>query len=174
MKLLLALAFSSFLSANAADSVSAEHEMIMKPNQVVKDTTSVCVITSGEAVQAYSYLYKDKMYSFCCPACLDKFKSDPSRYISKVKEIKLEAFKYGYSPDPITVKKDDIVSLMLTSRDVKHGVYIKEYGIKTDIKKGQYKKIEFIADKVGTFDIICSVYCGSGHSKMRGKLIVEE
>ncbi|MEI6080408.1 MAG: cupredoxin domain-containing protein, partial [bacterium] len=84
------------------------------------------------------------------------------------------AFKYGYSPDPITVKKDDIVSLMVSSRDVKHGVYIKEYGIKTDIKKGQYKKIEFIADKVGTFDIICSVYCGFGHSKMRGKLIVEE
>jgi cytochrome c oxidase subunit 2 len=90
-----------------------------------------------------------------------------------IKEIKLEAFQYGFSPDPVVVKKGDKVRLIITSRDVTHGVYIKEYKINVAIKKGETKIVEFVADKEGEFAIICSVYCGIGHFKMRGKLIVE-
>ncbi|MFA5780285.1 MAG: cupredoxin domain-containing protein [Elusimicrobiota bacterium] len=131
------------------------------------------VMPQEKASKENSYIYKDKTYYFCCPACIEKFKSDPKKYISKIKDINLEAYQYGFSPDPIVVKKEDIVRLTVTSRDVAHGVYIKEYGIKLVVKKGGAKKIEFLADKSGKFDILCSVYCGSGHSKMKGKLIVE-
>ncbi|MCM8800337.1 MAG: cupredoxin domain-containing protein, partial [Candidatus Omnitrophica bacterium] len=86
----------------------------------------------------------------------------------------LEAYQYGFSPDPVIVKKGDIVKLEITSQDVSHGVYIREYGINISVKKGETKRIEFLADKVGEFDILCSVYCGSGHSQMKAKLIVEE
>ncbi|MDD5686628.1 MAG: cupredoxin domain-containing protein [Elusimicrobia bacterium] len=135
----------------------------------------VCPVMPNEkASEKNSYIYKNKTYYFCCPDCLGKFKSDPEKYISKIKDISLEAYQYGFSPDPIVVKKGDIVKLTVTSRDVPHGVYIKNYGIKVDVKKGEYKKIEFFADKSGKFDILCSVYCGMGHSKMKGKLIVEE
>ena len=34
--------------------------------------------------------------------------------------------------------------------------------------------IEFTADKAGTFPFQCSNFCGFGHGKMKGKLIVEE
>lgn len=132
------------------------------------------VIPQAKASEENSYIYKDKTYYFCCPACIEKFKNDPEKYISKIKEIKLEAYQYGFSPDPVVVKKDDIVRLTVTSRDIAHGIYIKEYGIKLSVKKGETKKVEFFADKIGKFDIKCSVYCGSGHSKMRGQLIVEE
>jgi len=37
---------------------------------------------------------------------------------------------------------------------------------------GETKTISFIADQVGEFNFFCSVFCGSGHSDMRGKLIV--
>jgi len=90
------------------------------------------------------------------------------------KEIKLEAFQFGYSPDTIRVKKGDKVKISATSRDVPHGFYIKEYNINATIRKGEFERIEFIADKAGTFDIICSVYCGKGHHDMKAKLIVEE
>jgi len=86
--------------------------------------------------------------------------------------IKLEAFQYGFSPDPVEVKTGERIKLEITSRDVKHGVYIKEYGINETVNKGETKEVEFTADKAGTFDIICSVYCGSGHSGMKAKLIV--
>ena len=127
-----------------------------------------------KASKENSYIYKDKTYYFCCPACIKEFKNNPEKYISKIKDINLEAYQYGFSPDPVVVKKGDIVRLTVTSRDITHGVYIKEYGIKLAVKKGEAKKAEFFADKSGKFNIICSVYCGSGHSKMRGKLIVEE
>lgn len=93
---------------------------------------------------------------------------------SKIKEIELEAFQYGFSPDPIVVKKGETVKISAVSRDVTHGFYIKEYAINAVIRKGEKTEIKFIADKVGEFQIRCSVYCGSGHMSMKGKLIVKE
>lgn len=150
-----------------------EHPM-MHEEMLREENVGICPVTHEPALKEYSYTYEDKTYYFCCPMCIDEFKKEPQKYISKIKEIKLEAFRYGFSPDPVVVKKDDIVKLEITSRDVTHGVYIKEYGINVSVKKDEAKKIEFLADKVGKFDIICSVYCGPGHSKMKGTLIVEE
>ena len=118
--------------------------------------------------------YKGKSYYFCCGACPGKFSEDPEKYISRIKEIKLEKFQFGFSPDSVVVKKGDIVKLEITSRDVSRGVYIKEYGINIPVKKGEIKKVEFLADKEGKFDILCSVFCGSGHSKMKGRIVVEK
>lgn len=98
----------------------------------------------------------------------------PQEDVSKIKEINLEAYQYGFSPDPVVVKKGDMVKFDISSRDVTHGVYIKEYGINVVVKKGEHKKAEFLADKEGNFEIVCSVYCGSGHSGMKGRLIVEK
>lgn len=90
------------------------------------------------------------------------------------REIRVEAFQYGFSPDPVRVKKDDKVRILLASRDVSHGFSLADYWIDVRAKKGEDTVVEFIAKKAGTFTIVCSVYCGSGHSHMRGKLIVEE
>ncbi|MDP8257807.1 MAG: cupredoxin domain-containing protein [Candidatus Aadella gelida] len=93
---------------------------------------------------------------------------------SEVREIKLEAYQYGYSPENITVKKGDVVRLIATSRDVPHGIFIKEYGINFTASKGKMEEVKFVADKPGEFDILCSVYCGRGHHGMKAKLIVKE
>ena len=108
------------------------------------------------------------------PGIDDALKKDPQKYLFRIKEFKLEAFKFGYDPEVIKVKKGDLVRLLATSRDINHGIYIKEYGIDVTLIKGEVKKIEFIADKSGTFPIICSVYCGRGHHSMTAKLIVAE
>ncbi len=91
-----------------------------------------------------------------------------------VKDINFEAYQWGFLPETVIVKKGDFVRLRAVSRDVTHGIYIKEYGINTSVKKGEVKIIEFPADKSGVFDIVCSVYCGEGHSGMKAKLIVEK
>ncbi|MFH1863971.1 MAG: hypothetical protein ABIJ85_03665, partial [bacterium] len=74
----------------------------------------------------------------------------------------------------ITVSKGDIVKIHATSRDVPHGIYIKEYNVKVPVKKGEIQQIEFVADKTGEFDMLCSIYCGRGHHSMKAKLIVVE
>ncbi len=89
------------------------------------------------------------------------------------KEFNVEAFRYGYSPDTITVNKGDTVVIHATSRDVPHGFAIKEYGINARLEKGKTTDIKFVADKPGEFVIYCTVYCGPGHRNMKGKLIVK-
>ncbi len=55
----------------------------------------------------------------------------------------------------------------------KHGLAIKEMGVKADIPKtGDPVSIEFVAGKPGTYAIACSVYCGNGHSRMKSRLVV--
>lgn len=133
----------------------------------------ICPVMGEKAQSNYSYNYKGKNYYFCCPMCIDRFKDDPQRYLSKIKEIDLIVYQFGFQPKEIKVKKGDIVRILVTSRDVPHGIYIKEYDINVPIKRGEIKKIEFMVDKAGEFPILCSVYCGSGHHQMKGELIVE-
>lgn len=90
-----------------------------------------------------------------------------------VKEFKITAKQFTFDPATITVKKGDKVKLLVTSLDVDHGIGIKEYNINKNVSKGRTETIEFIADKAGEFDFYCSVFCGSGHKSMKGKLIVQ-
>jgi cytochrome c oxidase subunit II len=64
------------------------------------------------------------------------------------------------------------VKLIMTSRDVIHGFFIPAYRQKQDVLPGSYTYLWLLPKKLGTFDIYCSQYCGTGHSLMRGTLIV--
>ena len=90
-----------------------------------------------------------------------------------VKEFKMTAKQFAFEPETIEVNKGDRVRLIVTSTDVPHGIGIPEYGINERLDVGKPVTIEFIADKEGSFSSFCSVFCGSGHSKMKGKIIVK-
>lgn len=90
-----------------------------------------------------------------------------------VHEIKITAKKYEYNPNEIRVKQGERVRLLLTPTDRKHGFEIKDLGIKTELPEGKETAVEFTADKAGEFQFNCSVFCGFGHRRMKGKLIVE-
>lgn len=92
---------------------------------------------------------------------------------SNTKYFNVQAFQYGFNPSKIVVHQGDRVVIKLTSKDVEHGFAIKEYKINVPVKKGETKKIVFIANQKGTFTIHCSVYCGWGHRKMTGILVVK-
>ena len=96
----------------------------------------------------------------------------PSTDVANVKEFKLTARQFSFEPGIIEVNKGDEVRLVITSMDVPHGFSIAEYGINERLDVGKPATIEFTADKEGTFTAFCSVFCGSGHSNMKGKLIV--
>lgn len=91
-----------------------------------------------------------------------------------VKTFSLVAQQWEFEPRTITVSKGDKVHLTITSKDVTHGFTIKEYGIAEKIIPGKTTKVEFVADKAGTFSFFCSVPCGKGHTGMNGQLIVME
>jgi len=72
------------------------------------------------------------------------------------------------------VKKGEKVRLIITATDCEHEFRLDAFDIIQVLKKGDPEIIEFTAHKAGTFDFRCSVYCGKGHGKMKGKLVVEQ
>ena len=90
----------------------------------------------------------------------------------EVKEFKLTAKQFQFEPSTIEVNKGDKIKLVVTSIDVPHGFSVPEYGINERLNPGTPVTIDFTAEKDGTFTTFCSVFCGSGHSNMKGKIIV--
>ena len=86
----------------------------------------------------------------------------------------MTARNYEFDPGVITVKKGEKVRLIITATDRDHGIKLDAFDVNQVLKKGDPTTIEFTADKVGTFEFKCSVYCGLGHRKMKGKLVVQE
>jgi cytochrome c oxidase subunit 2 len=82
------------------------------------------------------------------------------------RRIEVTAQRFAFTPSEITVKKGEMVTLVLKSLDVTHGLRFKELGIETKVNKGQTSELTFTADKTGTFVGHCSVFCGSGHGQM--------
>ena len=97
-----------------------------------------------------------------------------SRPAGAVHEIQMTAKKYEFNPSTVTVKKGERVKLLITALDKDHGIKIEAFGVSQVLKKGEPATVEFTADKAGEFPFVCSKFCGFGHGKMKGKLVVEE
>jgi len=88
--------------------------------------------------------------------------------------IEVTAGDSKFEPAVIEVVEGERIALKARTTDgKKHGLGIKEMGVKAALPKtGEVISIEFTAGKPGTYAIACSVYCGSGHSRMKGRLVV--
>lgn len=64
------------------------------------------------------------------------------------------------------------VRLKMISRDVIHSFYLPEFRTKHDVLPGRYSYIWIEPEKLGTFTLACSEYCGTEHSEMRGEVVV--
>jgi cytochrome c oxidase subunit 2 len=66
------------------------------------------------------------------------------------------------------------VKITLASQDVIHSFFLPAFRIKQDAVPGRYTTLWFNANKLGTFHLFCSEYCGTHHSTMTGRVIVME
>jgi len=62
------------------------------------------------------------------------------------------------------------VVVTLVSLDVLHGFYIPAFRVKRDVVPDMKNQVWFVADRPGSYDLFCSVYCGTGHSDMTTKV----
>jgi heme/copper-type cytochrome/quinol oxidase subunit 2 len=92
---------------------------------------------------------------------------------ASIAEIQMTAEKYDFIPDTVTVKKGDRVKLVLKALDHDHGIKIEAFHLNQKLPKGEPVTVEFVADQAGTFPFQCSQFCGLGHKKMKGTLVVE-
>lgn len=91
----------------------------------------------------------------------------------KLKEIKVVAKRFSFSPNPITLKLNETVRFRLSSEDVAHGFSVPELGIDQTIEPGKETVFEFTPTAKGKFLLMCSLECGTGHTGMRGTIVVE-
>lgn len=89
--------------------------------------------------------------------------------------FEITASRYTFDPDRIEVQEGDHLRLILRSTDTTHGLAIDGYGVEVVIPKGgEEVSVEFMAHRAGVFRMKCSEYCGSGHRRMQGRLVVTE
>jgi cytochrome c oxidase subunit II len=67
---------------------------------------------------------------------------------------------------------DAPVELVMTSEDVIHDFFVPAFRVKRDVLPGQYETLWFRADRVGTYHLFCSQFCGTAHSNMIGDVVV--
>ena len=88
-------------------------------------------------------------------------------------EIRVNARKFDFHPDKITIRVGRPVTLVLTSEDRIHGFKIPDLGLQADVVPGQETRLILAPEKPGRFVFLCDVFCGDGHDDMEGTLIVE-
>lgn len=91
---------------------------------------------------------------------------------SQERLFRIEASQYAYSPAEISVNPGDRVAIELVSTDVVHGIFIDGYGLSVQADPGQTARLEFTADREGSFRMRCNVTCGAMHPFMIGKIHV--
>lgn len=95
--------------------------------------------------------------------------------------IRVSGRRYAFTPGsetPIVATLGEEVQVIFRSLDDGyhggHGFAIDAYGVDLRATEGEEDTTTFTADRAGTFEVYCSVYCGEGHPGMEGTFVVEE
>jgi cytochrome c oxidase subunit 2 len=81
-------------------------------------------------------------------------------------------YENGVQDPELRVPVGKPIKLLLTSQDVIHGFYVPAFRIKQDVVPGMTNTLWFQPTEAGTFDVMCSQYCGLEHSHMLTKIVV--
>ena len=91
----------------------------------------------------------------------------------EARKIEVVAKKYEFEPARIEVKVGEPVEITFRSLDTKHGFAQKDLKIeKVVFSKDEPATVKFTADKPGTYEFKCARFCGMGHGKMKGEIVV--
>jgi cytochrome c oxidase subunit 2 len=91
----------------------------------------------------------------------------------ETKKIEVVAHKYAFEPSRIEVKVGEPVELTFRSTDTKHGFVSKDLGLeKVVFSKDKPATVNFTPSKAGTYAFKCARFCGMGHGKMKGEIVV--
>lgn len=83
-----------------------------------------------------------------------------------IQTIVIQASRWQYTPDTITVKEGTRVHLIINNTDFGHGIAIPQLGV------FGMDSADFVAGQPGTYQFRCPTYCGAGHRDMVGSLVI--
>lgn len=65
------------------------------------------------------------------------------------------------------------IRLVMTSQDVIHSFYVPAFRVKQDVLPDRYTTLSFTPTRAGEYELFCAEYCGTQHSVMRGRVVVQ-
>jgi cytochrome c oxidase subunit 2 len=99
---------------------------------------------------------------------------NPAPENAPVLTVEISAKKFAFTPSRVEVPANTLVKINLTSLDVEHGFEIESYPHScVTFKPGKSGNVELYTDKKGEFPFSCCHFCGMGHGKMKGVLVVK-
>ena len=98
----------------------------------------------------------------------------PDIDVAKVpkQSVDMIAERFRFVPEEVHVRQGTLVILKIKSVEGTHGFRLGDFGIDETIPENETKTVEFFAAKQGEYSFKCSHFCGIGHLKMTGKVVV--
>ena len=111
----------------------------------------------------------------CAPTSLQQSNVPPVPAPAAVqgRVIPVTAELWKFTPNIITAKKDEVVTLQVTGISGTHGFSVPGLNINETIFMGKTVNISLPTGTAGTFDFACSIQCGPGHNEMKGQIVIE-
>jgi cytochrome c oxidase subunit 2 len=103
-----------------------------------------------------------------------------SRAPAETLDIQVQAQKWAWtftypngavSPE-LHLPIDQPAKMVMRSSDVIHSFFVPAFRAKSDVVPGRYNLMWFQPTKEGTYDLLCTEYCGDKHSEMLAKVTV--
>lgn len=90
--------------------------------------------------------------------------------------IHMRTYEHGNPvPNTIYLKKGQPACLRLTSDDTTHGFNIPDLNLSSDpVHPGKWTYVRFTPQESGTYSFVCYLVCSPMHSRVRGKIVVED
>ena len=92
---------------------------------------------------------------------------------SKPRVVTIAAKRFEFTPNQITLKKDEPVTLRVTTEDRAHGFYQEDLDLALDVSPDHVAEATLTPRKAGRYVVICDHFCGSGHGNMKMVINVE-
>ncbi len=90
------------------------------------------------------------------------------------RRIEMTAVKFKFDRTEIRARKGERVMLVLTTPDFVHGFSVPDLAIRADLVPGRTVEIALPTDRAGRFVFLCDNFCGDGHDRMNGVVVVSE
>ncbi|MCP4964831.1 MAG: cytochrome c oxidase subunit II [bacterium] len=89
-------------------------------------------------------------------------------------DVYIVSKRFFYEPSTVEVPVGAEVTFYVTSTDVQHGFKIQDTNVNFMAVPGEVSKLTTTFNEAGTYDYICTEYCGLGHAAMFGSVLVTQ
>lgn len=108
---------------------------------------------------------------FLLAACSGGGQNEPAPTLDpNAPTLTITAKNWEFDQAEYRVKAGEPINVVLKNEEGIHGIEIRGQGIKLDNKK---TSTVWTPSKPGTYEIVCNIPCGLGHSSMKSVIIVE-